>query len=98
KVSWDLWTFPLFDDKLPTADYYAQMQVYLHLTGLKKGRVVYVLLETPEELLWNEVQDYSHIDPKYRIKDFPIDYDPEFIEMLQTRVIECRNYLKTNIL
>lgn len=92
KNSWDLWTFPLFEDELPNDDYYAQMQVYLHLTGKKHGAVVYVLLNTPATYNTPEIT-YDHVEISKRIKSFDVDYDPDFIEKLKTRVVESRNYL-----
>jgi len=44
KCSWDCFTFPLFDKEIETKDYFYQLQVYMHLTGKKKARLVYVLL------------------------------------------------------
>lgn len=95
KVSWDEWTFPLFAKELPEKDYFYQMQAYMHLTGRKKGRVVYVLLNTPDHLdPYNEHSDYSKLDKKYRIKTFEVHYDPEIIEEIEARVNEVRAYLE----
>ena len=98
KCSWDAYSFPLFDKELPNKDYFYQMQVYMHLTGKKKARVVYVLLNTPEELTWEDKHDYSNMDKKYRIKDFVVEYDAEIIATLQEKVKEARKYIETIIL
>ena len=95
KCSWCAHSFPLFDTELPNKDYFYQMQVYMHLTGKKKARVVYVLLNTPEELTWEEKHDYSNMDKKYRIKDFVVEYDAEIIATLQEKVKEARKYIET---
>ena len=50
KSSWDLFTFPHFEEELPNKAYYWQMQGYMALTGLKTARVVYVLANTPYDL------------------------------------------------
>jgi len=95
KCSWDCFTFPLFDAELPTKDYFYQLQIYMHLTGKTSGKVVYLLLNTPENVAsWEPKHDYSEIDQKYRIKTFDVVYDPAVIEMLQNRVIESRNHIK----
>lgn len=86
KLSWGVNTFPLFDTELPNKDYFYQMQVYMHLTGKRSARVVYLLLETPTELNYNEVQDYSNIDPKYRIKTFSVAYDATVINDLIEKI------------
>lgn len=96
KNSWDCFTFPLFENELPTKDYFYQMQVYMHLTDKKKGRVVYLLLNTPDDVApWESKYDYNSIDKKYRIKSFEINYDSEVIETLQNRILDIRKYIKT---
>jgi len=95
KCSWDCFTFPLFETEIPTKDYFYQLQVYMHLTGKSKARLVYVLLNTPEELTYEQQNDYSNLDKKFRIKTFSIDYDKSVIEDLQSRVLNIRNYIKT---
>lgn len=95
KCSWDCFTFPLFDVEPPTKDYIYQLQVYMHLTGKTKARLVYVLLNTPDELTWEQKNDYSSLDKKYRIKIFTIDYNKSVIEDLQQRVLNIRNYITT---
>ena len=47
----------------------------MHLTGKTKAQLVYVLMNTPEELTFEESYDYTEINSKYRIKIFDIDYD-----------------------
>lgn len=97
KCSFSPFTFPLFENKIPTSDYEHQVNVYMHLTGLKKASVVYILLETPEELNYGEKEDYSKIDKQYRIKKFDFEYNEENINKLKEKVLLCRDYLK-NIL
>lgn len=95
KNSWDCFTFPLFENEIPTKDYFYQLQIYMHLTGKKKARLVYVLLNTPEILTYEPQNDYSNIDKKYRIKTFSIDYDEKVIDDLKQRVLNIREYIKT---
>lgn len=93
KNSWDCWTFPLFDKEIPTKAYEYQVQVYMHLTGLKKAKVVYVLLNTPATYNTQELI-YDNVDKKYRYKVFEFNYDPDIIDKLKQRVIDSRNYIK----
>ena len=97
KCSFSPFTFPLLEDVIPTKDYEIQVQVYMHLTGKKKARVCYILLETPPELNYGEVEDYSHFPIQHRIKTFSFEYDENIILQLQEKVLLCRDYLK-NIL
>jgi hypothetical protein len=92
KSSWDCFTFPLFADEVPNKDYFYQLQVYMHLTGLKEAELVYVLMETPEDLT-HVHYDYSEVKPEHRVKVFPIQYDEEVIDQLHTRIIDSRNYI-----
>ncbi len=96
KTSWDAFTFPLFDSN-PNKGYVMQLQVYMHLLGLKKAKLVYTLQNTPEHLVkpWEENVYYDSVDLKYRIKEFDIEYDPEFIESVKERVLLCREYIKS---
>jgi len=96
KCSWDCFTFPLFDNEIPTKSYYYQLQIYMHLLGLKKAKLVYVLLNTPENLAsWEQPKDYSKLDKKYRIKTFDIDYSEEVIQDLKQRVENIREFINT---
>lgn len=95
KCSWDAFTFPLFETEIPTINYKYQLQVYMHLTGCKKAVLTYVLLNTPEELTYEDKHNYDNMDKKYRIKTFEIDYSEEVIADLQQRVTNIREYLKT---
>lgn len=94
KCSWDAFSFPLFEDEIPTKDYMYQIQVYMYLTGLKKGCVVYLLLNTPDEISpWEDKHDYNSIDKKYRIKTFNFEFNPDLIEDMKVRVENIRTYI-----
>jgi hypothetical protein len=95
KSPWDCFTFPLFDTEIPNKDYYYQLQVYMHLTGLKKAQLVYVLMDTPTDLYGANQISYENVDTKYRVKVFDIIYNQYDIQELQNRVEECRNYLNS---
>ncbi len=95
KTSWDCFTFPLFESEIPTKDYYYQLQVYMHLTGKRKAKLIYVLLNTPEFMTYEPTYDYSEIEPKYKIKIFEVNYDESVIETLKNRVVEARRYINT---
>ena len=97
KCSWDCFTFPLFDTEIKNKDYFTQLQVYMHLTGKKRARLVYVLLNTPEEMHWEQQLKYDDKPKKLRIKAFSVDYDPLVIESLKEKVIESRKYINENL-
>lgn len=54
KNSWDWSTFPLFDTEIPNSDYAYQLQGYMELTGKRKALLVYILSDTPENIIEKE--------------------------------------------
>jgi hypothetical protein len=70
KCSWDGTTFPWFEDELPNKDYYWQMVGYMWLTGRTKARIVYCLVDTPEDIVQDEIRRTSW-------KKFEIDVTEE---------------------
>lgn len=106
KNSWDCFTFPLFYSYVPSKDYYWQAQGYMALVGCDSYRLIYTLMDTPEELIEKEYfgsdldyeafsshYKYKGIESKYRIKVFDIYKNFEDIEKIYTRVEECREYI-----
>lgn len=87
KSSWDLFTFPMFDDKLPNKDYWWQLQGYMILTGKQKASLDYVLIDTPMPLVMLDLKKlyyqsggvaedwtperYEYHYPNYRFDDIP---------------------------
>ena len=93
KNSWDCFTFPLFDAD-PPKGYVMQLQIYMHLLGVEEAKLVFLLMNTPEEISFKEQSNYDDVDPLLRIKEYQISYDPEFIESVKERVVLCRDYIK----
>ena len=56
KCSWNGSTFPLFDSSLKNKDYFWQMQGYMMLTGHDTSELVYCLMNTPFEIVEDEVR------------------------------------------
>jgi len=56
KSSWDLFTFPMFEQKLPNPDYYWQGMGYLALSGKSSFQLVYCLMDTPEHLILDAIR------------------------------------------
>jgi hypothetical protein len=59
KNSWEPNTFPLFDTK-PDKGYWWQLQSYMALTGRKKARLIYTLMDAPAELITDEARRASY--------------------------------------
>ena len=66
KCSWDGTTFPFFDTELKNKDYYWQCQAYMWLTGLDQAQLVYCLMDTPLQIVEDEIRrahwKAGHID------------------------------------
>lgn len=56
KSSWDATTFPFFATEIPTKDYYYQLQGYMELTGKTEALLVYCLVNTPADMIEDEVR------------------------------------------
>ncbi len=55
KSSWDIFTFPLFDEELKNKDYWWQLQGYMWLTDKKEAELAYCLVDTPEALIIKQI-------------------------------------------
>ena len=74
KSSWDATTFPFFEDELPNKDYFYQLQGYMWLTGKQSSFLCYCLINTPFEIVEDEVRlehwKQQSIDESEEIRDF----------------------------
>lgn len=93
KCSWDYVTFLDAITSPINKDYEAQLQVYMHLLGLKKAKLVYVMLDTPAEANYGNDIFYSHMPINERFYAFDLEYDPTMIEQMQNKVNNCRTFL-----
>jgi hypothetical protein len=70
-------TFPRFVPE-PPKEYFWQMQAYMHLTGAESAELVYILLDTPENLLKSEA--YA------RARARKIDYSAELFDEVKSEL------------
>jgi len=56
KSSWDASTFPFTDTQLKNKTYEYQMQTYIWLTGINEAQLCYVLTNTPEHMINDQIQ------------------------------------------
>jgi hypothetical protein len=56
KSSWSGDTFPFFETELPNKDYYYQVMGYMWLTGKKNALISYCLINTPDEIVNDEIR------------------------------------------
>jgi len=94
KCSWNAETFLDSITSPIDKNYEAQLQVYMHLLGVKKAKLVYVLLDTPDFVNYGNEVTFSHIPINERFYAFDLDYDPSMIEKMQDKVDKSRIFLK----
>ena len=68
KNAWDLWTFAAVNQKMVEKTYYYQMLGYMILTGLKWWKVAYCLVDTPNELVVDEMQKKERSFPELGVQ------------------------------
>ncbi|CAB5217864.1 hypothetical protein UFOVP207_37 [uncultured Caudovirales phage] len=94
KCSWSSETFLDAVTSPINKDYEAQLQVYMHLLGVKKAKLVYVLLDTPDFVNYGNEITYSHLPINERFYAFDLEYDEAMIKAMQDKVLNCRAFLK----
>lgn len=90
------WSYKTFLDAITSPinpDYVAQLQVYMHLTGIKKAKLVYGLLDVPGEANYGNEIFYSHMPIDQRFYAFDINYDEAMIQAMQDKVEKSRIFL-----
>jgi hypothetical protein len=73
KSSWDATTFPFFDTDIPNKDYFYQLQGYMWLTGKQQSMLCYCLVDTPIEMVEDEIRrahwKLHKIDEDYDLRE-----------------------------
>lgn len=82
KCSFSLDSFPILEKKMSNKNYYAQLQGYMRLTGKSKAKLVYVLLDTPEDIIVREAKGIMY---KEKLPD-------DFLDILIEEVREAHTY------
>ena len=54
KTSWDLSTFPMYEDEIPSSVYEWQCQAYMELWDMDEAELIYCLVDSPEGLIIRE--------------------------------------------
>lgn len=60
KTAWDIFSFANVEEVKPL--YYWQLQSYMYLTGYKKAKLVYTLVNAPEHLIVSEKSKRAYYD------------------------------------
>ena len=95
KCNWDYASFLDAVTGPINTDYEAQLQVYMHLTGMRKAKLVYVLLDTPAECNYGNEVLYSHMPIEERFFVFDLEYSEEYIAKLIEKVNNCKLFIES---
>lgn len=69
KCSWDIWTFNKVDEKYARDTYYEQMLGYMWLTNSLTADLIFCLVNTPEEIMNDELRRLSYDYPEINESD-----------------------------
>ena len=78
KCSYEAHTFPFFETEIPTKDYFYQLQGYMWLTNKNEALLCYCLINTPLEIVEDEVR-------REHWKQFKIDEVAEIREYVEKK-------------
>jgi len=78
KCSYEASTFPFFETEIPTPAYFYQLQGYMWLTGKTEALLCYCLVNTPIEIVEDEIR-------REHWKHFKIDEDAEIREFVEKK-------------
>lgn len=97
KVCWDLSTFPLLSEDAHDTMYEWQGRGYMRLYDVPQHRVVFVMLNTPGELLkpWDqqELHEVDQIDPRRRITQIVYSRDAALEQKMVNKLTIASKYL-----
>lgn len=82
KCSFSLSSFPALETKCPNKAYDYQLQGYMRLTDKSKAKLVYVLLDTPEDIIVREAKSIMY---KEKLPE-------DFLDILIEEVRESQTY------
>ena len=96
KVSWDLSTFPVLAEDAHDTMYEWQGRAYMKLWDVPEHEVVFVMLDTPDELIkWEqrELHEVAHIDPALRVTSITYKRDADLERRLDDKCRVAHAYL-----
>lgn len=74
KTSWDLFTYTAVDEDKATKDYFYQLLGYMWLTGKKTALLTYCLVDTPDEMMTDELYRLSFKMPEDKLEPYKNNY------------------------
>ena len=81
KSSWDISTFPIFETEMPNKHYRDQLQCYMWLSGRELSVLAYCLIDTPEDIILDEIRREHWVQNSY----WNGDEDPAIEEYVRSK-------------
>ena len=97
KTAWSLQTFPALSSRIDSKLYDWQGRAYMDLWGVKKFRVAYCMVDTPESLIKYEPEELhvvSEIDPSLRVTVKDFDFDQEKSDLIKIKCFAAQNQIE----
>jgi len=91
KSSWDHSTFPLTSIDVPKKEYYWQMQAYMDLTDIDRSILAYCLVDTPDELIHDEIR---RVRSKLGLLELPEELEDNIWDGLRFNNIDPSHRIK----
>lgn len=66
KNSFSCFTFPLFEDEVPSDGYFYQAQGYMNLVGRDSYKLIYLLMSTPDHII---EKDFNYANKNLKMED-----------------------------
>lgn len=95
KTSWSIETFPFKEDDLDIK-YQWQNLVYMNLTGARKWKTAYILVNTSEDLLHKEKQKWFYALNMHSSDANDERYQEVLIELEKMHIVDYDKFVKTN--
>lgn len=97
KVPWDISTFPMLSEDAHDMMYEWQGRAYMRLYDVLQHRVVYVMMDTPEELIkpWDQIELHrvEHHPEHMRVTSITYKRDMDLEAKMVRKLTVCREYL-----
>lgn len=80
-------------DTMPYLSHLWQLQIYMHIKGIKKGKLFYVFLDKSTDKIVTTNKDFSCYTDK-DLLEIDVEYNPDIVRIIQTKlekIIQCIN-------
>lgn len=94
-------SFPETVEDAENSDYTWQVRMYLLMKGWTKGKIIHVLMSTPEVMVWEGESDDLHyvddLDPRLRYTIVEVELDSDTKAHMERRLNAAKDYVEGRI-